>query len=140
MVAHGGRQLADALRGVPQANYAGFVVRFLRQRVMPANAPLSVTRLVRDAEYAQEPRAGGAELVVRVNAPVGPVVEVASSASEWKAAPMEWDGTRFSARITLPTGTHRVAVRVNGGRWRALRGLVRVDDEYGGAAGIVVVP
>ena len=140
MIAHSGRQLADPLRGIPQANYAGLTARWQRHSDYPIASSLSATRIVRNAEYTLEPRAGGAELVVRINAPIGAVVETASDVSEWIPARMSWSGTQFEARIALSTGTHRVAVRVNGGRWRAPRGLVRVDDEFGGAAGIVVVP
>jgi hypothetical protein len=50
------------------------------------------------------------------------------------------DGGAFVHRLTLPTGTHRVAVRVNGGAWRAPRGLAAVADDFGGQAGVVVVP
>jgi len=40
----------------------------------------------------------------------------------------------------LPPGSHRVAVRINGGAWRAPRGLVAVPDDFGGTVGVVVVP
>jgi hypothetical protein len=33
-----------------------------------------------------------------------------------------------------------VAVRVNGGAWRAPRGLAVVDDDFGGKAGLIVIP
>jgi hypothetical protein len=46
----------------------------------------------------------------------------------------------WEAEIALPPGRHRVAVRINGGPWQAPRGTARVRDEYGGEAGLIVVP
>jgi len=43
-------------------------------------------------------------------------------------------------QLTLPAGAHRIAVRVNGGPWRAPRGLAPVNDDFGGKAGVVVIP
>ena len=144
IVAHGGRQLADPLRGVPQADYAGLVARWHPRRVVSIpsflSQLLSETRVVRNAESTLEPRVGGAELVVRIVAAANAVVEIASSTNEWAPVRAVREGEQFVARMVLASGTHRVAVRVNGGSWRAPRGLVRVDDEFGGAAGIVVVP
>ena len=93
-----------------------------------------------DAEARIEAHEGRAEVVLQVEAPDNATVEVASSASEWAPQRLARDGGSFRARLTLPSGTHRVAIRVNGGAWRAPSGLVRVDDELGGAAGLVVVP
>ena len=44
------------------------------------------------------------------------------------------------AEIALPPGRHRVAVRINGGPWQAPRGTARMRDEFGGEAGLIVVP
>jgi hypothetical protein len=144
LVALGGRQLADPLRGVPQADYAALVARWQRRRVAALSSSrlpsLTETRVVRNAEATLEPSAGGAELVVRIAAAADAVVEIASSATEWTPVRAVREGQQFVARLVLASGTHRVAVRVSGGSWRAPRGLVRVDDEFGGAAGIVVVP
>jgi len=140
VIAQGGRQLADPLRGVPQANYLGVMARWQHRREQMLPASLSITRVVRNAESTLEQQASGATLTVRITAPANAVVDIASSATEWAPTRMTRTAEQFVARLTLPSGTHRVAVRIDNGSWRAPRGLVRVDDEFGGAAGIVVVP
>jgi hypothetical protein len=140
LIVQGGKQMADPLRGVPQATYAGVIARWQRSRRTPVPTADAPWRVVRNAEYALAARPGGAELTVLVDAPADAVVEIASSATEWAPVRLSREGARFVARVPLASGTHRVAVRVNGGDWRAPRGLTRVEDEYGGAAGIVVVP
>ena len=139
-IVHGGKQMADPLRGVPQANYAGVVARWQRSRSAPLPSSAAPPRVVRNAEYALATRSGGADLTVQVNAPADAVVEIACSATDWTPVRVARDGSAFVARLQLVSGTHRVAVRVNGGAWRAPRGLTQVDDEFGSAAGIVVVP
>jgi hypothetical protein len=47
----------------------------------------------------------------------------------------EWTLERIVAR-----GTHRVAIRVNGGSWGAPPNLPHVTDEFGGEAGLLIVP
>jgi hypothetical protein len=83
---------------------------------------------------------GGGELVVRVLAVESMLVEIAGDFSDWEPLPMEREGSFWVARARLRPGKHRVAVRVNLGEWRAPRNLARVRDDYGGEAGLVVVP
>ncbi len=136
LIAHGGKQMADPLRGVPQATYAGVLARWQWSRTPRA----TTVRSARDIEYVLSPDTGGGELLLQVQAPPDAIVEVASSANDWSPIRAVAQGDRFVLRLRLPSGTHRVAVRVNGGAWRAPRGLVRVDDDFGGASGIVVIP
>jgi len=136
-IAQGGRQLADILRGVPQANYVAVTARWhinARRAVNATSAPS------RDAEARLEQRDGRTDVLLRVEAPETATVELATSANEWKPERLMRDGTAFTARLRLPNGMHRIAIRVNGGEWRAPRGLVRAADDFGGAAGLVVIP
>ena len=50
-------------------------------------------------------------------------------------SPGTWDGV-----LHISWGIHRIAVRVNGGRWTARAGTRRVVDDYDGEVGILVVP
>lgn len=140
LIVQGGKQMADPLRGVPQATYAGVSARWQRRSQSVSPSSDAPWRVVRNAEYALVPRPGGAELSVQIDAPADAVVEIASSATEWAPVRLTREGALHVARVPLASGTHRVAVRVNGGDWRAPRGLTRVVDDYGSAAGIVVVP
>ncbi len=152
--AQAGRQLADPLRGLPQASYMSMSMRVQLGRT--PNARVYATRIrgaanrvasdlfvfepIAGAEYRLERRDGGAELVLRVTAASDAIVEVAHSANEWTPLRLTRDGDAFVARVTLASGAHRVALRVNGGAWRAPRGLSRVSDDFGGSAGLLIVP
>jgi len=156
LIAQAGEQLADPLRGIPQATYAGLSVRVQRSR---GNAPglrdalrrdalgrasraseTTAFDALRDAEYQLERSGNGATLVLRVAAASDAVVEMACSATEWRTVRMTREGAEWIARLPLASGTHRVALRVNGGDWRAPRGLSRVSDDFGGSVGLLVVP
>jgi hypothetical protein len=40
----------------------------------------------------------------------------------------------------MPSGTHRVLVRIDGGEWRPAANTPAVDDDLGGRVGLLVVP
>jgi hypothetical protein len=131
-----GRQLADPLRGLPQASLFA-----LSGRVSFGAKPLPVMQ--RSLIAAAEVRpiiGGGGELTVRVFATDTMVIEIAGDFSEWEPVPLEREGPYFVARVRLPPGKYRVAVRINLGVWRAPRNLARVRDDYGGEAGLIVIP
>jgi hypothetical protein len=131
-----GRQLADPLRGLPQAEVISAAVR-----VSVGPKPLPVMHRSAIARATVEPRpGGGGDLVVRVFAADTMLIEVAGDFSEWQPLPLEREEGFWVARVRLPSGSYRVAVRVNLGLWRAPRNLARVRDDYGGEAGIVVIP
>jgi hypothetical protein len=95
---------------------------------------------MRGDEVLVQRREGHGEVSISLLAAIGAVVEIASSSTEWKPVRAPREGDRFVYRFPLPSGTHRVAVRVNGGEWRAPRGLAVVDDDFGGKAGLIVIP
>lgn len=153
LIAQVGEQLADVVRGVPQARYTGLAMRWnpIRPRTLRRDAralsderggTVNVTTVpdVRGDEVFVQRREGRGDVVVTIVAPAGAVVELATSNGDWTPVPMSREGQAFVQRLSLPSGTHRVAVRVNGGTWRAPRGLAVVDDDFGGQAGLIVVP
>jgi hypothetical protein len=132
----GGQQLADPLRGLPQA---GLVTVSARVSLGPQPLPVMERSAIAQAQVL--PMAGGGgELVVRVLAADTMFIQVAGDFSEWQPLPMEREGATWVARRRLPPGKYRVAVSVNHGVWRAPRNLARVRDDYGGEAGLVVIP
>ncbi len=153
-IAQSGRQLADPLRGVPQATYAGAGVRWQMQRAPRRPAADAWLRPIPGAELQLlRPTDGGngdvsatgtktttAVAVIAVVAPSDALVEISTSAQDWTPQRLTRQGDVFVARIPLPSGTHRIAVRVNGGAWRAPRGLAPVLDDFGGMTGVIVVP
>lgn len=153
LIAQVGEQLADVVRGVPQARYTTLGVRWnpIRPSTLRRDARAlsddrggtnAVTTVpdIRGDEVVVQRRPGQGDLVISIVAPADASVDVATSATEWAPAPAVREGERFVYRLTLPSGAHKVAVRVNGGSWRAPRGLAVVDDDFGGQAGVVVIP
>ncbi|MFI5311445.1 MAG: glycogen-binding domain-containing protein [Gemmatimonadales bacterium] len=131
----GGRQLADPIRGTPDAHITSALVRVA---VLPWRAANPADALVASARLAGT--AGGAVLIVHVVAADSARVEVAGSFSAWEPVALRRTPDGWEAQVPLGPGTHRVAVRINGGPWRAPANLGKVRDEFGGEAGIVVVP
>ena len=110
-------------------------------RVSLGEKPLPVMARSVIARAHVEPAPGsGGELVVQIFAADTMVVEVAGDFSNWQPVPLQREGRILVARVRLPSGKYRVAVRVNLGDWLAPRNLARVRDDYGGEAGLFVVP
>jgi hypothetical protein len=132
-----GRLLADPVRGIPdmQITSASIRVALIPVRVTGSANP------IRGAAFTTlTPKSSGALLAVRIVADDGALVELAGSFSDWKPVPLTRTTDGWEAEIALPPGRHRVAVRINGGPWQAPRGTARVRDDYGGEAGLIVVP
>lgn len=136
LLAGGGRQLADPLRGLPQAD---LVTLSARWSFGPKPLPVMQRSAIARAEVTRM-SGGGGELVIRLFASDTLVVEVAGDFSGWEPLPLEREGSFWVARVRLRPGKYRVAVRANDGPWRAPRNLARVRDDYGGEAGLVVIP
>jgi hypothetical protein len=131
-----GRQLADAVRGVPDVQVTSAALRIA---LIPPRTPAHPD--MRGTSFASvTQKSSGALLLVSVVVDDTSLVEVAGTFSDWQ--PVQLDRTRegWEAEIALPPGRHKVAVRINGGPWQAPRGTAHVKDGFGGEAGLIVVP
>ena len=136
LTASAGRQLADPLRGLPQAD---IVTASFRVSFGPRYLPVMQRSAIARAEVELLP-GGGGELVVRVFSIESQRIEIAGDFSGWMPLSLERDGSYWVARVRLPPGKYHVGVRVNQGDWRAPRNLARVRDDFGGESGIIVIP
>lgn len=134
----GGEQLADPVRGTPEVQIVSAALRW-RWELRDEGATLLLFPALGRARLEREAD-GTTVLTLEVDAPPDARVEYSASFASWLAVPLTRDGARYRARVVLPPGTHRVAMRVNGGAWQPPAGMARVDDELGGAAGLIVVP
>lgn len=134
--ASAGRQLADPLRGLPQGE---IYTAALRVSLGPRPLPVMQRSAIARASVETRPGGGGV-LEVRVFAADTMLIEVAGDFSDWHPLPLEREGSFWVARVRLGPGKYRVAVRSNLGPWRAPRNLARVRDDYGGEAGLLVIP
>jgi hypothetical protein len=132
-----GRILADPVRGVPDMQITSAAIRVVLAPPRPAG-PANILRGASFATVTQ--KSSGALVVVRVVADDSSRVEVAGTFSDWAPVQLTRTNDAWVAEIALPPGRHRVAVRINGGPWQAPRGTARVKDEFGGEAGLIVVP
>ena len=67
-------------------------------------------------------------------------VELMADFTDWEAVRCTASGWRMAIERLIARGTHRVAIRIDGGQWIVPPNLPRVADEFGGEVGIVVVP
>ena len=131
-----GRQLADPLRGTPDAQTASASVRLA---ILPTHETALALRTT--ARTRLVPQDVGAVLVVRVTGPDSTSrVELAGTFSDWQPVALRRSADGWEAQVALTPGRHRVAFRVDGGPWRSPAGLARVRDDFGGEAGLVIVP
>lgn len=133
LVVSAGRQLADPVRGAPDATTATAAVRFTFAELRDG-APLA-----RESDVSVARMTDGTVLIVRIRASARAKIEVAGSFSGWDPVPITLKGEIWEAQVHVPPGRHRVAYRVDGGAWRAPHGLARLR-EFDGEVGLIVVP
>jgi hypothetical protein len=58
----------------------------------------------------------------------------------WRIVELERSGGHaWIGHFRMPAGVYHLAIRVNGGTWRAPTGLATTDDGFGGEIAIIVV-
>jgi hypothetical protein len=139
LVAAVGRQLSDLSRGTPDTRFAALALRVTTRdraavptpvRGQPSGGVLRLA-LVTDS-------AGQSRLVV--TAPSGVLVELAASFTSWEAVPLVRRGDAWELDRSIPSGAHRVLVRVDGGPWIVPANLPAAEDDFGGRVGIITIP
>jgi hypothetical protein len=133
LVLSAGRQLAEPLRGAPEATVLTALLRLTFSGLPDAVAPS------RESEVSIARMANGSVVIVRVNAGALARVDIAGSFSGWEPVPITFKGGFWEAQVHVPPGRHRVAYRIDGGPWRAPLGLARLR-EFDGEVGLIVVP
>jgi hypothetical protein len=142
LVFTGGNALADIARGVPSVRYLSLSMR-IGANTRAAPAAVHVRQTPPDANDGRlDVRAGDDSMrLVSVRLASASLVELMADFTDWEPVTMarlpngEWTLDR-----AIAPGTHRVAIRVDGGDWRVPPNLPRVADEFGGEVGIVIVP
>ena len=142
VVVSAGRALADVTRGVPSVRYVSLSLR-LGTASAPAAPSLRVRRQRADDDGGRLDiqRGDDSSRIVSVRLAIATTLELMADFTDWEAVPMTRlpNGEWMIERVIVP-GTHRVAIRVDGGSWKAPPNLPRVTDDFGGEVGIVIVP
>ena len=138
LVAAVGRELSDLVRGTPDTRFAALALRLTmpeRATVVapPRRPPVSVLRLALVTDSV-----GQARLVVSATGAL--VVELAASFTSWEPVKLVRRGNAWELDRSIPSGAHRVLVRVDGGPWTVPTNLPAASDDFGGTVGIVTVP
>ena len=135
-----GRQLAEPMRGTVRARYATVALRLSAERHgpvaplrMPPRVPAGEASLVALTEDA-------GTTLVRVHAEDARRVELMGDFTDWAPAALARRGDRWELRVKAGSGSHHVLVRIDGGKWVVPANLPRLDDELGGAVGLIVIP
>jgi hypothetical protein len=139
LVGSAGSYPIDYTQGYPGGRYISLSVRLQSLRVNGIPAPTtSSDEILR--EFRVDRLAPG-RYRIRVRAPSAASADLAGDFTKW--SPMTLvrlaDGW-WIATVEIPDGTHEVAIRVDGGPWRAPPGLTPITDEFGGQSGLLVIP
>jgi hypothetical protein len=145
----GGRYPTDPVSGSVAGRYASAGLRLRTALRRPAiRDPQRLGRSPANGEGATgviarldvQPAPDGAVRLV-VYAPAAATVEVAGDFTDWQPVALRrtvegaWESV-----LKIPSGVHRVNMRIDGAGWTAPTGTTRVTDEFGGEVGIVAVP
>ena len=138
LVAAAGRAGSDPVTSVPGARYVAVGLR------LKVGAPVAVSLPAHPMVDASAPFrigpavAAGREIVVR--APEAETVELAGDFTDWKPVALrQWGPDSWRTLLPVAPGLHRLAVRIDGGGWRAPPGMRPIESEFGGQVAEVVV-
>ncbi|HVE79706.1 MAG TPA: hypothetical protein VNA89_12615 [Gemmatimonadaceae bacterium] len=125
-----GLRIATRARRVPLVREDERIARLVAAIRTPAEAP--------ELETAA---AGRGRRLLRVRAPAAARVEVMGDFTAWEPAALRLVAPGvFEGIFAMAPGPRRLNLRVDGGEWRVPRGATPVADEFGGEAGLLVVP
>jgi hypothetical protein len=125
-------QPPDFLRGADATQSMSIGMRFSE----PSRTEL---RALASRPIVQLSETGGVAML-RVRAPGARRVELMADFTDWEAVELRQDGDLFTMPITVRAGTHRIALRIDGGPWTTAANTPAVDDDLGGRVGLFMVP
>jgi hypothetical protein len=138
LVAAAGRAGSDPVTSVPGARYfaLGLRLKVGSQIVAPLPARVAATAA---APFRIGPAvSAGREIVIQAGH--ARAVEVAGDFTDWKPVALQrWGEDGWRALLPISPGPHRLAIRIDGGTWRAPPGTRPIPSEFGGTVAEIVV-
>ena len=130
-----GRSLEDLVRGVPRTRYASLGLRLSSRLHLPL--------------FKHERPAVGPHVAVsraddtcriEISNVTAAKVEVMGDFTDWEPLVLASTGSTWRLDRSISSGPHRIAIRIDDGEWTVPGNLPRVEDELGGAVGLITVP
>ena len=136
-VAAAGRAGSDPVTSVPGARYFALGLRL--KVGSPAMAPLPAPAARTAAPFRIGPAVAARREIV-IQAADARAVELAGDFTDWKPVALQpWGDDGWRALLPISPGLHRLAIRIDGGTWRAPPGTRPITSEFGGEVAEVVV-
>lgn len=147
----GGRYPTDPVNGSVAGRYltAGVRLRHATLRYAATRDPIPIGRppAAADGDPVSQPELemqpfSSTAIRLRFRAPPATRrVELAADFTDWQPVALARmaEGV-WEVVLPVASGTHRLNVRIDGGKWLAPTGTARAADEFGGEVGIVAVP
>jgi hypothetical protein len=141
IVASAGTYPIDFTQGYPGGRFLSLAVRLAATRSNDVDATPRSTRFYDAAARAFEVRrAASGRHRIRVHAPAASAVEIMGSFSGWAPVGLAPEGNGWwGVTLSLGRRSHEINVRVNGAAWSVPPGLTSLEDEFGGASGLLVI-
>ena len=136
VVVGAGRTLDDVARGVPHATFVSVALRVAVQphiTLFERRAPVAGPRIVAE-RLSDDLR----RIDVRIDS--ASHVEIMGDFTNWAPVALDRAGGNWRLDRAISPGSHRVAIRIDGGPWIVPVNLPRVEDDVAGVVGIITIP
>ncbi len=138
LVAAAGRAGSDPVTSVPGARYFALGLRLKVGSPVLAPLPAAAARTTTAPFQIGPAVAAGREIVIQASEARS--VELAGDFTDWKPVALQrWGEGGWRALLRISPGLHRLAIRIDGGAWRAPPGTRPITSEFGGEVAEVVV-
>jgi hypothetical protein len=143
IVGSGGSQPPSLMFGRPATRHATLALHFERRRAEepdPHPIPPPPRAAGGAASALDVSDAGGGLRRIRLRVPSARTVELMADFTGWEPVALaRTDDGAWTIALPIAPGSHRLNVRVDGGTWSVPPGVPTVADEFGGAAGLLIV-
>jgi hypothetical protein len=138
LVAAAGRAGSDPVTSVPGAKYFALGLRLKVGSPVLAPLPYAASQTTAAPFQIGPAVAAGREIVIQ--AADARAVELAGDFTDWKPVALQrWGEDGWRVLLPISPGLHRLAIRIDGGAWRAPAGTRPITSEFGGEVAEVVV-
>ena len=143
-VLSGGSYPIDATQGFPGGKFASASIRLTRaRRPVPMPAPAApVTAPAEDSGGIESFvwNRVGRDVILTATASNARTVEISGDFTKWVPAKLVNSGNGvWTLTLRLAPGKYQMNVRMDGGKWIAPPGVLTLEDEFGGAVGLIIV-